>query len=65
MSTSMFFPIYTKADNFYDFLFAFMDEKAIAKLIYLNPMHSEKPKLYAILVFLSAIGLTGKERIGC
>ena len=25
-----------------------------------NPMHSERPKLYTILAFLSAIGLTCK-----
>ena len=42
----------------------FLEAKAFSKRgLLLTLLHSERPKLHAILVFLSAIGL--KERICC
>ena len=36
----------------------------LKSLIYLTLLHSERPKLYTILAFLSAIGLKG-ETVNC
>ena len=67
MSTPLvfFFPtIFSKGNNFHDFL----SNKALCKMVAalnllkeqifpLTLLHSERPKLYTILAFLSAIGL--------
>ena len=68
------FFIFMKEDNFCDFLFASLDHRALLKwdillkkrihsliskfLLSLTLLHSEQPKLYGVLAFLSAIGLT-------
>ena len=35
------------------------DKKKLVELFFLTLLHSERPKLYAILAILSAIGLRG------
>ena len=58
----MFLSHFYKGNNFFDFLFHSLNEEALPKSgLQLTLLHSERPKLYAILAFLSVIGL--KERI--
>ena len=58
----MFFSHFAKVYKFSDFLFASLTEEALLKWdLLLTLLHSERPKLYTILAFLSALGL--KEKI--
>ena len=52
-----FAAIFTKVNNFCDFLFASLDCVALSEWdLFLTQLHSERPKLHTILAFLSAIG---------
>ena len=53
--------IYIKGNNFFDFLFASLDEKIHQKSsLLLTLWHSEWPKLHRVFAILSAIGLKKK-----
>ena len=57
-----FLTIFSKGNNFSDFLLASLDDIAIRKwCLFLTLLHSEQPKLHRVLAVLSAIGLN--ERI--
>ena len=49
--------IFIKGNNFCDFLFAPLDKVLPKRNLLLTLLHSERPKLYTILTFVSAIGL--------
>ena len=52
-----FAAIFTKVNNFYDFLFASHDYAALSEWdLFLTQLHSERPKWHTILAFLSAVG---------
>ena len=62
---SFFITILAKGNSFCDFLFASLDEiDPWATRSLLTLLHSERPKLHAILAFLNVIGLKGVGREG-
>ena len=60
---SCFSVVFTKGNYSCDLLFCSLDKGALPKKcsLHLILLHSKRPKLYAILAFLSAIGLNKKK----
>ena len=63
-TSNVFSPCYYKGNYFNDLLFASLDVGTNLECnLFLTLLHSERPKLYTILAFLSVIGLKGSMEV--